>query len=157
MQAPKKTAIVAVYVALRYGNNILLACRANTGYQDGAWSLPAGHIEGSELPSEAIIREAYEEVGVTIQAENLELFHTSYRPRHDDTADRVDFFFRVWIWEGKPRNCEPHKCSEIRWFRDGALPGNMMPHVQHALSLQSGPFSELSVSWLKERGLWVLP
>ncbi len=36
----------AVFVVLRNGNGeVLLQQRANTGYLDGYWDLPSGHVE----------------------------------------------------------------------------------------------------------------
>lgn len=49
--------IVAVYLILRQNGKILLARRANTGYADGFYSLPAGHLDGDELATEGMARE----------------------------------------------------------------------------------------------------
>lgn len=42
--------ISAVYLLLIKENQILLLKRANTGYEDGNYSLVAGHIDGNETP-----------------------------------------------------------------------------------------------------------
>ena len=66
---PKKyyKVIPAVYILLRRNNEILLLRRANTGYQDGKYSFPAGHMDGGELAKQASLREAQEEVNVDIK------------------------------------------------------------------------------------------
>lgn len=52
--------IPAVYLLLRSKGKILLLRRSNTGYQDGMYSLIAGHLDGDELGTEGLIREAKE-------------------------------------------------------------------------------------------------
>jgi 8-oxo-dGTP diphosphatase len=79
----RNKAIPAVYLLLEKEGKILVACRANTGYLDGHYQVPAGHVEESELPTEALIREAKEEIGIDLKPNDLEFVHVSYRPQHD--------------------------------------------------------------------------
>jgi mutator protein MutT len=117
---------VASYVLFRRENQILLMRRANTGYEDGKYSLPSGHIEAGEFPDAAAIREAQEEVGVKIQDLRFKLVMYS-----DDNY--VCFFFETTKWEGEIRNCEEDKCDDIGWFGLEALPPNLTPEVAQAL------------------------
>lgn len=159
---PRLKAVVAVYLLLTVGERILLARRQNTGYQDGNWNVPSGHVEGDELPTEAIVREAKEEVGLDFSVDDMELVHMMYRPQHDPTGPRLDLFFVpfgvVRTKVGEPVNAEPEKCAEIRWFNLDELPENTVPHVRHAIEMfaQGEAYSELGLEWLKERGLYKL-
>lgn len=130
------TVIPAVYIICRQNDKILLIRRYNTGYQDGNYSLPAGHVDGGEPAEEAAIREAKEEIGITIAPENLRFIHLMHRQVDPDdryNRERVDIFFEASAWDGEITNCEPNKCDELRWESLDLLPDNMIPEVRQAL------------------------
>ena len=52
---------------------ILLSRRYQTGYEDGNYGLPSGHVDGGETIRDALTREVFEEVGVRIDKNNLEI------------------------------------------------------------------------------------
>lgn len=141
----RNKAVPASYLVLKKDGNILLGCRINTGYYDGWYSVPAGHIEADELPLGGLIRETEEEIGIKILAENAKFAHVMYRAKHDDTGQRVDLFFVAEKWEGEIINKEPNKCDGLEWFPLNALPVNMIHYVRHALEcIQKGiTYSEL--------------
>jgi len=47
----------AAYMMLRQGRAVLLSRRCNTGFEDGAWGLPAGHLNAGECAVSAAVRE----------------------------------------------------------------------------------------------------
>ena len=138
---PRFRLIPEVYLLLLERDRILLLRRYRTGYEDGNYGLIAGHVDGNEPASAAMVREASEEAGVTIAPAALELCHVMHR-RSD--RESVGFFFRCRRWSGEPYNREPHKCDDLRWFPTAALPGNTIPYVRQAitLSLAGRPYSE---------------
>ena len=111
---------------------MLLMLRQNTGYYDGWYTLPSGHVE--ELPIDGLLRETREEVGLNLARSSVRHIHTMYRIRHDETGERADYFFEVTHWEGEPTNVELDKCVSIGWFSLKNLPVNLMHHVRDALS-----------------------
>lgn len=132
----RHTARLAAFVILERDGKIVLARRANTGYMDGKYQMPSGHVEADEHPSEAAVRETKEETGVDIKASDLEFVHCSYRiNKVDAVGDYVDFFFRATRWEGEPMNAEPEKCDEVAWFPIDALPENTVPVVRKVVDL----------------------
>lgn len=116
--------IPASYVFLERDGKYLFARRCNTGYQDGFYQVPSGHVETGESPREAMVREAKEEVGIVLEPQDLEFVQVSYRMREDRTGYRVDFFFKTSKWSGEIVNAEPEKCDDLQWFNLQDLPDN---------------------------------
>ena len=135
---------VTVHLWFFRENQILLSRRFNTGYADGQYSVPAGHLDGGETVMDAAAREAEEEVGVNIEPSDMTFSTVMHRMEGDQEDERVDFFVHVHQWQGEPFNAEPEKCDDLRWvdFRD--LPDNMVPYVRQALwnHLHEVPFDE---------------
>jgi ADP-ribose pyrophosphatase YjhB (NUDIX family) len=107
--------------------------RFQTGWRDGEYTLPSGHLEGSETVREAACREATEEVGVTVKPEDLTFRSVIMRKAEEGDHERVDFFFDVMRYEGTLHNNEPEKCDKVGWFEIQELPVNTVPPVSQAL------------------------
>lgn len=124
-----------VYLFLFRDNDILLLLRSNTGYEDGNYSVIAGHLDAEETIKQGIIREAQEEAGITVNHNDLKLVHIMHRKCPD--TDRMAFFFTCDKWENEIINNEPDKCAELKWFNLENLPGNMVEYVREALTKYS--------------------
>jgi 8-oxo-dGTP pyrophosphatase MutT (NUDIX family) len=80
MKKERPAIIPTVYLILVRNSKTLLSRRCNTGFQDGNYSLPAGHLSNNEETFvQAMIREAREEVGVEISPVDLQLIHVMHR------------------------------------------------------------------------------
>jgi 8-oxo-dGTP pyrophosphatase MutT (NUDIX family) len=112
------------------GSQVLLSRRYQTGYKDGFYSVPAGHLDGKETILQAAVRETREEVGLAIQPEAVAFAGVLHRLEGDE---RIDFFVQVKQWAGEPVNAEPHKCDELRWTEVDDLPENTIPYVRRAI------------------------
>lgn len=132
---------ITVHLFFFRENQILLLRRFNTGFRDGEYSVPAGHLDGGETVLQAAVREGKEEVGVDIEEIGMTFSTVMHRIEDDE---RVDFFVRVHKWQGEPFNAEPDKCDDLRWVDITALPANIIPYVNQALMnhLNSIPFDE---------------
>ncbi len=128
----RNAAVPVAYILIEKDGKFLMGRRCNTGYADGLYQIPAGHIEEGELPTQAIIREAKEEVNVDLTVDDIELVHVMYRPKHDDTGDRVGFFFKAKTWSGEIKNMEPDKCDDIKWLSMDS-DEKMTPHPKRAM------------------------
>lgn len=134
--------IASVYLLYIRDKKILLLRRKNAVYQNGNYVLPAGHVdEGETIPS-ALIREAKEEVGLSLTHQNIKLVHIMHRKEKDE---RMDFFFLGEDITQEPRNTEPHKCDDVRWFPLDTLPSNTIPFIRQAINqyLQKSYYSEI--------------
>lgn len=127
--------IPAVYLVIRDGDRILMLQRKDTGYHDGDFSLPAGHVDGGEALAAAAAREAMEELGITVTDTDLRLVYVMHRRSEvpDNADERIDFYFEVAAWQGEIGNMEPEKCSALEWFDMVGLPDNTVPTVRKAL------------------------
>jgi mutator protein MutT len=121
----------AVYLVLIRENKILLLRRCNTGYFDGYYSFPAGHVEKEETLTKALIREAREEIGIILDPTDLKLIHVMNRRIPND--ERLDFFFTTEKWKGEPRIMEADKCNDLSWFGLNNLPKNTIPYIKQAI------------------------
>jgi 8-oxo-dGTP pyrophosphatase MutT (NUDIX family) len=121
---------VTVHLLFLRAGKVLLLRRFQTGYADGQYSVPAGHLDGGESVFAAGIREALEEVGVHVAERELAFSQVMHRR---DGDERVDFFLEVKSWQGEPVNAEPEKCDDLQWARTDSLPQNTVPYVRRAL------------------------
>ena len=126
--------VPAVYLVQRRGEGVLLLRRANTGYQDGKYSLIAGHLDGDELGTVAIAREAKEEAGIDVDPSDLKFIHLVHRLNRNGDHERVDFFYEGRKWQGEVTNTEPEKCDDLSWHPINKLPDNMLPLIRLVLN-----------------------
>jgi len=119
-----------VHLLFFRADRVLLLLRCNTGYRDGEYSVPAGHLDGDETVMAAAIREAHEETGLWLEPADLVFSSVMHR---NEGEERVDFFVHVREWEGEPINTEPQKCSELTWVKVNELPDNTIPYVRRAI------------------------
>ncbi|SUE32253.1 NUDIX hydrolase [Nocardia farcinica] len=129
-----------VHLVLRRGDTVLYGQRSNTGFEDGAWHLPAGHLEAGESVVTALVREAAEEIGVTIRPEDVQFSHFMH---NSSSGGRMAIFFTVTDWHGEPENCEPDKCSALDWFALDTPPDRMIDYCRVAMKhiAEGTPFS----------------
>lgn len=126
-----------VHVVCERDGRVLLMRRAGTGFFDGLYSLPGGHVEPGESVFEAAGREVREETGLRVDVDGLEWLGIVHRL--SDT-NRIDFFLRAVRWDGEPAILEPSKCDRLDWFLRASLPQTTVEYVRAALAAGPAPW-----------------
>ena len=121
--------IPVVDIILRRENKVLFVLRQNTGWRDGFYALPGGHVEGSESFKQAACRELLEEVGITVNPEQLE-HRITFQTINELGEIRAGIYFEAMNWTGEPINAEPDVHAEITWLDIDNLPENATPNVK---------------------------
>ena len=132
---------VDLHLILRRPAHVLLGRRIGTGFADGMYAVPAGHLEDGEAVTAGLVRETAEEIGVVVTTADLRFVHAMH---HRTNEGRVALFFETWKWTGEVQNNEPNKCSGWRWFDLRALPDPVVPYLAQALLKisEDSPYSE---------------
>src|SRR5690606_19782130 len=118
------------YVLVKKEGKVAFVLRSNTSWMNNYYGLPSGKVENDESYIKAAIREAKEEIGISIRRQDMKFVHVMHRR---EGFDWVDVFFEVIKWQGKPYNAEPHVHSELAWLDVDNLPKNTIPSVRFAL------------------------
>ena len=78
------------------------------------WGLVGGFIDFGETPVQAAIREAKEEIGVTIDVERF--CGRYYLSPHPNYKIVIALPHYCHITSGTPYPAQPEECSDVRWF-----------------------------------------
>ncbi len=137
--ADRHKLVPASYLVLMKEGKILLLRRFNTGYEDGNYSMVAGHVDVGEAFTQTLVREAEEEAGILLKSEDVKVVHVMHRKAED--SERVDVFLMASRWVGEITNKEPYKCDDLSWFELSNLPLNIVPCVRSAIEcIKKGVF-----------------
>ncbi|AIL12320.1 hypothetical protein IM40_00370 [Candidatus Paracaedimonas acanthamoebae] len=128
----KRNSLFCVAGVLKRDELYLIAKRPEGKPFAGFWEFPGGKIHLQETPTEALVRELHEELGINIHTNALhKIIDVSY--------DYSDFnllmpTFLCKTWEGEPQGCEG---QIVQWvplqdlFHYEILPANTM--IIHSL------------------------
>ena len=127
----KLRSYICVYLILREENKILLSLRQNTKFEDGKWSLVAGHVEENESATNAMVREAEEEANIKILPENIKVVYMM--DRITSCRQNIDIFFECFKYSGELLNNEPNKCGGFSFFDINNFPSNTVDYIKQAI------------------------
>jgi len=133
--------LVGWLILVNEHEQLLLARRAGVSYGAGHWGLPGGHVEAGETLAEAAAREANEEVGITVDPQQLAPLGMSRYT--DQGVAGLDLFFRATEHAGTPRPVA--ECDQVGWYDLDALPEPILrwlPSTLHRLLVEHRWFAE---------------
>ena len=103
--------------------NILLAMKKR-GFGAGKMNGFGGKVQGDETPEQALIREAFEEIEVTLEEDKLDkvaIIHFKFDNKPD--WDQECHVYLASEWEGEPTESEEMKPE---WYAKSEIPYDMM-------------------------------
>lgn len=116
---------IGVGVAIFCGHQVLLHKRA-AGHSPNVWAFPGGHLEFGETFVDCALRETREECGTDLRVK-VPRFWTAVNTVYEEEGKHyVVIFMYTHHTGGSPRNMEPTKGGEWRWFHVDALPAPLM-------------------------------
>lgn len=122
----KEKFLSSIYLIIKNDNGkILLQRRQGTKLWPGFLALPAGHIDEGEDPYEAAIREAKEELDITITRNDISDAFVVMR-KNKSLMPYYDVYFNISNYIGNIKIAEPLKCSELVWKDINNLPNDMI-------------------------------
>jgi len=113
-------------------NEVLLLKRSSISRTEpSTWSRPGGQVEYGENAEEAVKREIKEELGIDIEVVRfLEMTQTI-----EDGKHWIALGFLARHVSGTPRNVEPDKHDEVKWFPLSMLPENLNSYTRNAINV----------------------
>ncbi|MGQ0683678.1 NUDIX domain-containing protein [Bradyrhizobium sp.] len=146
------TAAVSVFDAQE---RLLLAEEADTGF----WTLPGGIIDPDEIPSDAAVRECWEETGLLVQPRKLigvfggDEFHITYR--HGDVAYYTTIAFEACVIAGSHRP-DGEEIKSLRYFTKNECEHLVLSPASQLIAarafLRDAPTYFASPTWSPPRG-----
>lgn len=122
----KENFLASIYLIIKNSEGkILLQRRQGTKLWPGFLALPAGHVDEGENVYDAAIREAREELSITITKQDI-IDSFVVNRRNKSLAPYFDVYFEILSYEGKIKINEPEKCSELKWVDINNLPDDMI-------------------------------
>lgn len=125
---------VVVHILLERDGRLFLLRRARTGFMDGYYGLPGGHLRRGENVSEAAARECQEETGVLPE----DLKPRCVLPYISGRHQGLNFLFEAHKFAGEPRINEPDLFDDCCWVARDHLPGEVAPWLAEALAMPPG-------------------
>jgi len=125
---------MGVYLILRdAAGRLLVGLRSDkVGVSPEMWAVPCGSREFDESAHDALVREAQEELGITVKG----LRHVATADVLNSYGPTTAMYFTADSFDGEIGNREPELCRELAWVEPGApLPVPFVEHVETILNL----------------------
>jgi 8-oxo-dGTP diphosphatase len=107
---------VGTGILLFNDKNRFLMTKRKGSHQSGTWALVGGYLEFGETFEEGAKREAMEEAGVTLT--DFKVLTCANYFFDGGAKHHITIYCAGRIGSQTPKNMEPHKCDELRFFDD---------------------------------------
>ncbi len=107
-----KILLVVAAVLVNEQGKILLAQRPEGKRLVGKWEFAGGKVEEGETPEQAMVRELHEELGIKVQAEDLENFWFLSHPYPEFDFHLLMPVYICRKWQGIP---QPLEHAALSW------------------------------------------
>lgn len=98
---------------------------------NNTWGFPGGKLDKYEELEECIIREVKEETDIDIFG--VEFIDLTNDIMYNIDQHYVTLYYKVVSYSGIPKNMEPEKCDELKWFCIDELPKNLFLPIKNLL------------------------
>jgi 8-oxo-dGTP diphosphatase len=99
---------------------VLLTKRPQDRHMGGLWEFPGGKIDGGEAPTDALMRELDEELGIVVEVDRPLTFAV-----HEEPGIRILLlFYTARIVSGEPTG---HEGQAVEWVPAAELPSYPTP------------------------------
>lgn len=137
--------VIGAHLYLERDGKILLGLRhPDSPFAPLQHHFLAGHCE-YESAVACLVREAREEAGLVVDADDVEFVHAVHLLDAPGTQPRMQLVFRARSWQGEPRVLEPDKCVGWDWWPADALPEPTVAYTRAAIEgIRKGrPYTEM--------------
>ncbi|WP_075734903.1 NUDIX domain-containing protein [Streptomyces acidiscabies] len=129
------------------GRIVLLQRGQHAKFGRGLWDLPAGKGEPGEPITTTAVRELYEETGLTVHPDSLQVAQVIHGAWGVEAPDGfLVVVFVVHEWSGELQNREPDKHARVCWVDTEAVPGEFVEASWEALRGYFAGSSQVSLA-----------
>ena len=105
---------------LNQDNKVLIEKRANKGLTPGKLDLCSGHIDSDEIPTQAMIRELKEELGIELE-ESMDVIKLTEQPSHlvfESSGKKKNFLIDFYCLKRKKSNVitQKEEVADVAWI-----------------------------------------
>lgn len=130
------TWVPVVALALSDGQGRWLMHRRPEGKAHaGLWEFPGGKVEGTEIPVEALLREAQEELGIALEPDDLRPLAFADEANAGGNCGIVILLYSAARWKGEPISLEG---GAVGWFDLAEMQRLPKPPLDRELVRQLG-------------------